>query len=92
MSRPAARCVRECGAMQGRAAARVTGDGICIPFLGWAVSTKADMPCSPIRYVSAQVSEFPKNNKNRILPVGDRPRGPLKQWGSPHLNPCFEIS
>jgi hypothetical protein len=24
--------------------------------------------------------------------VGDRPKGPLKQWGNPHLNPCFEIS
>jgi hypothetical protein len=23
--------------------------------------------------------------------VGDRPRGPLKQWGNPHLNPCVEI-
>jgi hypothetical protein len=24
--------------------------------------------------------------------VGDSPRGPLKQWGNPHLNPCIEIS
>jgi hypothetical protein len=24
--------------------------------------------------------------------VGDRPKGPLKQWGNPHLNPRFEIS
>jgi hypothetical protein len=22
--------------------------------------------------------------------VGDRPRGPHKQWGNPHLNPCIE--
>jgi hypothetical protein len=24
--------------------------------------------------------------------VGDRPRGPLKQWGNPHLNPRIEMS
>jgi hypothetical protein len=28
----------------------------------------------------------------QVVSVGDRPRGPLKQWGNPHLNPCFEIS
>jgi hypothetical protein len=22
--------------------------------------------------------------------VGDRPTGPHKQWGNPHLNPCIE--
>jgi hypothetical protein len=22
--------------------------------------------------------------------VGDRPRGPLKQWGNPHLNSCIK--
>jgi hypothetical protein len=27
-----------------------------------------------------------------FIVVGDRPRGPLKQWGNPHLNPCIEIS
>jgi hypothetical protein len=25
-------------------------------------------------------------------PVGDRPRGPLKQWGNPYLNSCINIS
>jgi hypothetical protein len=24
--------------------------------------------------------------------VGDRPRGPLKQWGNPYLNSCVKIS
>jgi hypothetical protein len=24
--------------------------------------------------------------------VGDRPKGPLKQWENPHLNPCIKIS
>jgi hypothetical protein len=24
--------------------------------------------------------------------VGDRPRGPLKQWGNPHLNSCIKVS
>jgi hypothetical protein len=24
--------------------------------------------------------------------VGDRPRGPLKQWGNPHLNSCIKMS
>jgi hypothetical protein len=26
------------------------------------------------------------------LSVGDRPRGPLKQWGNPYLNSCINIS
>jgi hypothetical protein len=26
------------------------------------------------------------------IAVGDRPRGPLKQWGNPHLNPHIEMS
>jgi hypothetical protein len=25
-----------------------------------------------------------------VTAVGDRPRGPLKQWGNPHLNPGIE--
>jgi hypothetical protein len=25
-------------------------------------------------------------------PVGDRPRGPLKQWGNPYLNSCINVS
>jgi hypothetical protein len=33
-----------------------------------------------------------KNGQWRMCVVGDRPKGPLKQWGNPHLNPCFEIS
>jgi hypothetical protein len=24
--------------------------------------------------------------------VGDRPRGPLKQWGNPYLNSCINVS
>jgi hypothetical protein len=24
--------------------------------------------------------------------VGDRPRGPLKQWGNPHLNSCIKVN
>jgi hypothetical protein len=27
-----------------------------------------------------------------VASVGDRPRGPLKQWGNPYLNSCINIS
>jgi hypothetical protein len=29
---------------------------------------------------------------SRTTSVGDRPRGPLKQWGNPYLNSCIKIS
>jgi hypothetical protein len=30
--------------------------------------------------------------KRKKESVGDRPRGPLKQWGNPHLSSCIKIS
>ena len=64
-ARDAARCGR--AGMRGRASIAARATGICDFLLGWAVSTKADTPCPPNRYVSAHVSEFRENKKNRIL-------------------------
>jgi hypothetical protein len=44
------------------------------------------------RYPQVQKLLYAVVLARRKLRVGDRPRGPLKQWGNPHLNPCIEIS
>jgi hypothetical protein len=30
--------------------------------------------------------------RSQTRTVGDRPRGPLKQWGNPYLNSCINVS
>jgi hypothetical protein len=39
----------------------------------------------------SESGRFPLVLKPVVAGVGDRPRGPLKQWGNPHLNPCVEV-
>jgi hypothetical protein len=45
--------------------------------------------------VDNSVTQVPPSgtaSKTMKPPVGDRPRGPLKQWGNPYLNSCIKIS
>jgi hypothetical protein len=57
------------------------------------------VPCSrltspPLLFaeLETRVEQLKASETDMKNPVGDRPRGPLKQWGNPHLNPCIEIS
>jgi hypothetical protein len=40
----------------------------------------------------AVVFTFEKFRSYIVNSVGDRPRGPLKQWGNPYLNSCINVS
>jgi hypothetical protein len=56
----------------------------------WEVSTSDDMLQAPAMARRRRTSR--RRRVCGVVGVGDRPRGPLKQWGNPHLNPCIEIS
>jgi hypothetical protein len=75
----------------------IMGDGRTIKHLGIACNMKVKISgkCIPTDFFV--IDAYHSNHDHIILGrpflnVGDRPRGPLKQWGNPHLNPCIEIS
>jgi hypothetical protein len=58
-----------------------------------AISDKYEAAAEDARMHMSYVTIFHLHklaNVNWSDLVGDRPRGPLKQRGNPHLNPCIE--